>query len=332
MNPLHALLAGGTAVLLVTACSDRPVLAPEGSAQPATPLFSWSTNMLAVPEDFATIQAAVDAAGPGDVVRVGPGTYCENVVVTTSDVRLEGEDGPVLDGTAGGCAVSGLGIGIHVLGSAAAPLSGVEIRGFVVQNFEQGIVLQHAQHALVRENEVGHSTAQVIPVGAANGIFLISVTSSELSENFTHDNGHDGIQLAGSSGNLIRENRSQDNGGQTVSATNPAGVGCDVNVVAGSHNNEVRENELLANDWGVFISANSNGNLVVENVAHNHDGAGVAVLLGDANVISENDATGNGLANVAPSLGFDLFDSPTLPAGAPPVNNTWVDNLGTANF
>lgn len=332
MNRLHTLLAGGAAVLLIAACSDRPVLAPERPVGPAGPLFSGSSYAIHVPEDFATIQAAVDAAEPGDVVHVAAGTYCENVVVATSNLRLEGKDGAVLDGTAAGCPIAGLGIGIHVVGTAEAPVSGVEIRGFVVQNFEQGIVLRHAQHALVRENEVGHSTAQVIPVGAANGIFLISVTSSDIAENFTHDNAHDGIQLSSSSGNLIRENRSHMNGWQTVSATNPAGVGCGVNVVVGSHNNEVRENELLGNDWGVFISANSNGNLVQENVAHKNDRAGVAVLIGDANVISENDATGNGLANVAPSLAFDLFDSPTLPAGAPPVNNTWVDNAGTTNF
>lgn len=42
-----------------------------------------------VPRDYATIQAAIDAAGPGDVVRVQPGMYHETVHLK-SDVSLIG--------------------------------------------------------------------------------------------------------------------------------------------------------------------------------------------------------------------------------------------------
>ena len=34
---------------------------------------------LLVPEDYPTIQDGVNAAGPGDLVSVAPGTYIENV-------------------------------------------------------------------------------------------------------------------------------------------------------------------------------------------------------------------------------------------------------------
>ena len=52
--------------------------------------------------DFRSIQAAVDAAAPGDELIVRPGTYEERVVVHKSGLRILGEEGAVLTGS--GCA------------------------------------------------------------------------------------------------------------------------------------------------------------------------------------------------------------------------------------
>lgn len=46
-------------------------------------------NSLAVPRDYPTIQAAVDAAAPGDTVRVGPGVFTEELVIK-KDLQLRG--------------------------------------------------------------------------------------------------------------------------------------------------------------------------------------------------------------------------------------------------
>jgi hypothetical protein len=45
-----------------------------------------------VPEDFATIQAAVDAAAPGEMVLIGEGVYNESVVVETENLVIRGVD------------------------------------------------------------------------------------------------------------------------------------------------------------------------------------------------------------------------------------------------
>ncbi|MEO6988013.1 MAG: right-handed parallel beta-helix repeat-containing protein [Aquihabitans sp.] len=47
---------------------------------------------LKVPEDFETIQAAVDAAESGDLIIVGEGTYEEAVDVETDDITIRGVD------------------------------------------------------------------------------------------------------------------------------------------------------------------------------------------------------------------------------------------------
>ena len=55
-----------------------------------------SGNLIVV---SSTIKAAVDAASPGDVIFVPPGTYTENVQVRTSGLTIVGPRTAVLDGT-----------------------------------------------------------------------------------------------------------------------------------------------------------------------------------------------------------------------------------------
>lgn len=58
-------------------------------ASPAGPAHAVTHRVLVVPRDFATIQAAVDAAAPGDTVNVGPGTFTEQVVIN-KDLGVHG--------------------------------------------------------------------------------------------------------------------------------------------------------------------------------------------------------------------------------------------------
>src|SRR5688572_25090978 len=47
---------------------------------------------LSVPGDYPKIQAAVDAAVPGDLILIDPGTYEEEVRVEVEDVTIRGVD------------------------------------------------------------------------------------------------------------------------------------------------------------------------------------------------------------------------------------------------
>ena len=79
-----------------------------------------------VPDDYATIQEAVDAASPGDLILIKPGTYNEAVTVETDDLTIRGLDrnDVVLDGNLE------LDNGIRVVGA-----NGVAVENMTATNY-----------------------------------------------------------------------------------------------------------------------------------------------------------------------------------------------------
>jgi parallel beta-helix repeat protein len=267
---------------------------------------------LHVPRDFPTIQSAVDAASPGDIIQVGRGTYSENVLVQTDDIRLHGQNA-VLDGTG----LNGLGFGIHVLNA-----DGVTISGFIVQRFEVGIVVEDSEQAVIHRNETRFNLSATPAL--RDGIQLDNADYATVTANSAHHNGHNGITLRnGSSNNLLRANAANDNGTQV--AANFAGCGVQLQG-GGNDHNVFAANATHGNGWGLQVSGPSVGNHFLQNRAHANARAGVAFIGGSSgNRAAQNDARGNGLADQAPSGTVDLFD-------ALPVDNEWARNLGTSNF
>ncbi len=86
---------GLVAVLMIglAACAGPPVGDPSPAAlgDPATDSpAEWSGETRLVPQDYPTIQSAVDAADPGDLVLIDRGVYLEEVEVTTPGLTIRG--------------------------------------------------------------------------------------------------------------------------------------------------------------------------------------------------------------------------------------------------
>ena len=73
--------------LVAAGCSDDDTATSSDSSESES-----AGSTIAVPDDETTIQAAVDAAEPGDLILISPGTYKEGVTVETENLVIRGTD------------------------------------------------------------------------------------------------------------------------------------------------------------------------------------------------------------------------------------------------
>ena len=281
----------------------------------------------------STISDAIAAAAPGDTIRVAPGTYKEDVVITKSISLVSwNHQKPVIDAT-------GLSNGIFVNGMSAAPAAGVSnvlISGFEVENANfEGILIANASDVTLLRNHVhDNDRALDISAPACSGIPAFETNEGE-------DCG-EGIHLMGADhATVVRNDVGYNAGGiLTSDETGP------------SHNNLISENNVHDNpyDCGITFASHAPAksviptatlpygvfdNTISENIS-NHNGyqvpgagAGVGIFApfpgtrDSGNVVIHNRLTNNGQPGVS-------MHNHAWAAMAPPVNLN--DNVIVGNY
>ncbi len=131
-----------------------------------SPSGAGTNSILHVPADYRTVQAAIDAAKPGDVIQVAPGTYNENIVLSKAvalaaanfNAVNAADNTTVLDGGNGQATV------LIPAGLAQMP----SIHGFVIRNSKVGI---EAHSQFIAENDYFYgSTMSVEYMSGGGGI------------------------------------------------------------------------------------------------------------------------------------------------------------------
>ena len=145
-----------------------------------------------VPEDYSTIQAAINHANPGDIIQVSSGTYHENLFIN-KNLTLIGEDKV-------NTIIVGSGCGSTVI---QVNLTTVNISGFTITNGTNGIMLETCNGSIIRDNNINADTT---------GIWLYHSNNNTVSDNFASNDSYCGILLCGhSSENIIIRNTIKDN-------------------------------------------------------------------------------------------------------------------------
>jgi parallel beta-helix repeat protein len=240
-----------------------------------------------------SIQATVDAASPGTVVFIDPGTYNQTVSVSKPDIFLVGLGGP------GGVVLTNPGWADN--GITANPgANGFGLFNVSVQGFDyNGVILTGVRRFLIsgvtaaNDGEYG-----IFPVFSANGLIANSSTSGNSDTgiyvgqsldvgvlgNTSHDNDN-GIEIENTINALVAGNRSFDN---TVGILVDLLPGLPVTVGAGTlvADNLVTDNNLPNPGAPNDISA-------IEPL-----GVGIFVLGTDGTRVDSNLVLGNGRVGV----------------------------------
>jgi nitrous oxidase accessory protein len=290
-----------------------------------------AASTIIVPDDYSTIQEAINNAADGDTISVKAGTYYEHVVVNKT-VSLVGEDSAttVVDANGTGCCFS-------------ISRGYVNITGFTIR--KSGGV--YAQDAGVWIEGIGHCNIFGNNV-TENDFFGMSVwgsSSNNITSNSVTKTKGISIHVIAGSNNTVSFNRIEDyycginahagSNDNRIVANNIKQGDCGI-LLDNSHDNVISGNIITENRWkygynltdekyGISIQDDSSGNLVFENYIANNDGDGTRVVeRATGNRFYHNNFINNENQAYA-SAGFTNYWDDGYPSGG----NYWSDYNGT---
>jgi len=241
------------ALMLLVGMSSVAVNVQPAKAEPIT---------IIVPDDYPTIQAAINAVNVGDTVFVEAGIYYENVVAT-KNVSLVGEDPSttVIDGGGTGNVVD-------------ITANNVSIQKFTIRKghvpWNGGINIKNYNGAFLKNNKI---------IENRFGVILENSSNNEFSGNNFADNEY-GIIAEGSSNNIISGNDFANNKYGALQF----GDQMNSNVISG--------NIITGSTYPIYLG-NSSNNVISGNTLSNNS-RGVWWLGGSYNVVSKNNMTASG--------------------------------------
>jgi plastocyanin len=316
---------GGLGMAGVILVGDATLPSPSGGAvgPGREPLPTGPSTTRSVPEKYPTIQKAVDAAKPGDLVLIGPGVYHEGVEVTTPYLTIRGTDrnAVILDGEFKEAN------GIHVIEADGVAVENMMARHYQLNGFYWTTVFGYRGSYLTAYDNGDYGVYGFDSVygrfdhsyagGHPDSGFYIgqcfpchAVISDVLSEN--NGLGYSGTNAGGDLrivNSVWRRNMSgiTPNTLDTERLAPQRGVEIAGNLVYDNNNLGAPAKELPYPSIGTgILLAGGIDNLVHDNVVYDHQNYGIAVFpnidknfwIAQRNVVRNNHVRGSGRADL----------------------------------
>jgi len=282
-------------------------------------ILAWISAGYPVYVKYSSIQMAINAADPGDIIFVSSGTYYEKIVVDKS-ISLFGEnrETTIIDG-------GGTGTVVHIT------VNNVVMREFTISNggksaYWESSVLLESQSCTISANTI---------TGSFLGIVLLSAGKSKVVGNEVYDiNGDYSIYISDSNETLVADNKVYsnirgiviDNSSDSVIIRNQIHNNSNFGVwFSAIHNFTFTKNNSSGNGVGINFEADSQDNLILENYFC-ENGIGIRLDNASNNLIYHNNFMNNSLQVETNGL-INSWDD-----GYPSGGNYWSDYNGTDSY
>ncbi|MEM3610249.1 MAG: NosD domain-containing protein, partial [Candidatus Anstonellales archaeon] len=198
-----------------------------------------TSKKIIVPEDYSTIQEAIDAVEPDSVIYVKAGVYLEHIVIN-KPLWLIGEDSnkTIADGQKIGATLTIKASNVFIRGFTIT--GGGVIEGLLGQGI--GIALYNAVNCTIINNRI---------IGNRMGIYLHSSSNINISNNIIMNN-REGIYLYNSTHNSIIRNDIVENEYFAIH-------------LFSSNNTQIIRNNMVNNSLSIYLYASSCNNTIIEN-------------------------------------------------------------------
>jgi nitrous oxidase accessory protein len=232
------------------------------------------TKIIIVPDDYPTIQAAINHASYNDTIQVKAGIYKQNIVVNkTVTIKGDGFSSTIIDGNGTGNTIT-------------ITADHVEISGFTIRGGGgAGICIPSYSNVIQMNNITGNE----------NGVVIVSSIGNQVLDNWIVGNTYMGVSMESSHSNNITGNTISKNGGN----------GCIVNKTSTDNfiaGNIAYQNGLKALTLGqntgllgpaLVINNKSQYNIITGNDITNNAVGIKGMGASDSNTFQLNDLTGN---------------------------------------
>jgi parallel beta-helix repeat protein len=275
---------------------------------------------------FHSIQAAVNAARPGDEIRVYNGTYREAVSVTKNNITIDAAPGASV--TIQNPGQMGNGITVEAAGGAA--LSGFTLANVTVRNYSgSGVFLFN-----VTNFELSHVSAAN---NMSNGILVVLSSHGSIHDSTAFGSSNTGIEVSQSHDVLLSNDivHSNTNGiavlnSTRVTTTNSSAFDNTVGILIGQlpgsavamQGHRPKQNSSYNVLQNNAVYANNLANAAASDALASADppGAGILIVGGDHTVVQNNQVYSNGYGGIVLISGADWLDQ--APVGTPRYAST----------